>query len=730
MIKIMKISDNFRHHFFKEVLIPLIIVLLITFSAGFFTLHWAGVRTNNDETALQQQIVETTLSQALGDMLKQQRSLTQWQPLADRLAQDKPDLQWLNENVGAWLSTMFDHQLIYLLDASGHPVYLWENGRNVPAEQFGHVAFPVRAFMQSLQQQHSLKNGRHDIVGFALIDDGPAIVALGQISGNAADSGQYSMLSIRRMDSGWLASLAQRSLLRDLHFTNTLSREADSGFYPLTSFDGLAIGSLQWQAERPGSRMLHAITPVMLLVSLVIILICIVMMRRLWVSAMHLSDSLLQLGASEAQAQHLAFHDVLTGLPNRALVEERMSQALVRIARQKDKVALLLLDLDRFKTINDTYGHQAGDELIVQVAHRLNGLVRHIDTVGRLGGDEFVIIQKEITSSRDASELCQRIINAMSQPFLLLGNETWVGVSIGVVLAPDDATERMEMMRKADIALYEAKNQGRGKYRMFERSMDESLKTRQQIGADLRHALQTKRDLHVFYQPLMDISGQKVVALEALIRWQHPVHGRISPTELIPVAEDIGLITQLGEWVLREACRVARLWPDLSIAVNVSPLQFRSPGFVERIKAIVNKEQISPTHIELEITEGVLIEDEKTAKGIIDELREAGFRIALDDFGTGYSSLNYLSNFAVDKIKIDRSFTQSLGVTSNSSAIIESVVKLGHAMGLTVTAEGVETHGQMTALARAGCNQLQGYLFSEAVPKEQLDQLINQRHAS
>lgn len=730
MIKIMKISDNFRQQFIKEVLLPLIVVLFITFSAGIVTLYWASARTNNDEAIQQQHIIQTTMSQSLSDMLKQQRSLTQWQPLADRLAQGTHDLQWLNENVGAWLFTMFDHQIISLLDASGNPVYLWEDGRNVPVEQFGHIAFPVRPFQQSLLHAHSPNSGRRDRVGFALIDNAPAIVAIGQISGDAADSGQYSMLSIRRLDSAWLETLAQRSLLHGLNFTDSLTPVAGTGHYPLTALDGFPIGNLQWQADRPGSRMLKVMTPLVLLVSLVITLICILMIRRLWVSSVRLSDSLLQLGASEAQAQHLAFHDVLTGLPNRALVEERMTQALVRLSRQKDKVAVLLLDLDRFKIINDTFGHQAGDELIIEVAHRLNGLVRHIDTVGRLGGDEFVIIQKDITSTQEATALCQRILDVMSHPFTLLGNETWVGISIGVVLAPDDATERMEMMRKADIALYEAKNQGRGQYCLFERSMDESLKTRQQIGADLRHALQAKHGLNVYYQPLMDISGQKVVGLEALMRWQHPVHGMISPTEFIPIAEDIGLITPLGEWVLREACRVARLWPDLTLAVNVSPLQFRSLGFVDRIKAIVRKEQISPSHIELEITEGVLIDDEKAAKKIIDELREAGFRIALDDFGTGYSSLNYLSHFAVDKIKIDRSFTQSLGVTSNASAIIESVVKLGHAMGLIVTAEGVETSGQMTALARAGCNQLQGFLFSEAVPKEQISQFINQRHAS
>jgi EAL domain-containing protein (putative c-di-GMP-specific phosphodiesterase class I) len=234
----------------------------------------------------------------------------------------------------------------------------------------------------------------------------------------------------------------------------------------------------------------------------------------------------------------------------------------------------------------------------------------------------------------------------------------------------------------------------------------------------------------VFYQPLMDISGQKVVALEALMRWNHPVHGAISPSEFIPLAEEMGLIIQIGEWVLREACRVSLKWPDLTIAVNVSPLQFRAAGFVERFKAIVKQEKTLATRIELEVTEGVLIEDEKGAQETMKKLREAGFRIALDDFGTGYSSLNYLSHFSVDKIKIDRSFTQSLGVTENSMAIIESVVKLGQAMGLTVTAEGVETHGQMAALAEAGCNQLQGYLFSQAVSEEHIVELLAQRKAS
>jgi diguanylate cyclase (GGDEF)-like protein len=412
------------------------------------------------------------------------------------------------------------------------------------------------------------------------------------------------------------------------------------------------------------------------------------------------------------------------------MVEERLTQALGRLMRNGDKVALLLLDLDRFKLINDTYGHHAGDELIIEVGHRVSSLVGEKNTVGRLGGDEFVVILDAVNSPREIQTMCEQIIAALSRPFTLLGSDTWIGVSIGVAIAPEDAVDRSEMMRKADIALYEAKSQGRGQYRVFERAMDESVKTRQQIAGDLRLAMQSKKDLAVFYQPLMDISGQKVVALEALMRWNHPVHGAISPSEFIPLAEEMGLIIQIGEWVLREACRVSLKWPDLTIAVNVSPLQFRAPGFVERFKAIVKQEKTLATRIELEVTEGVLIEDEKGAQETMKKLREAGFRIALDDFGTGYSSLNYLSHFSVDKIKIDRSFTQSLGVTENSMAIIESVVKLGQAMGLTVTAEGVETHGQMAALAEAGCNQLQGYLFSQAVSEEHIVELLAQRKAS
>ena len=728
LIKNMKISDSFRSHFIREVLIPLILVLLITFLAASFTVWWATAKSNENAAAEQQQIIQTTLTQSLNEMIKQHRSLAMWQPLGRRLTRAPQDTIWLNQNVGSWLSTMFGHQLVYILNANNQPVYRWENGTNVPPAQFSHLQQPVMTLINKLNVPFSSRERHREGIDYALVDNRPAAVAVGTIEAENGQSAGFTLISVKYLDDQYLNALSERSLLRGLRYADGHPTNAGANFL-LKNNEGDPLGFISWQPYAPGTQMLHVIGPVALAVVLIISLICGVMIRRLWLSSLRLSQSLLQLSASEAQAQHLAFHDVLTGLPNRALVEDRLTHALGKLLHNDEQTALLLLDLDRFKLVNDTYGHHAGDDLIINVGHRLSELVRSTDTVGRLGGDEFVVIVEDIRSPRDVQLLCESIIESLARPFTLLGSETWIGVSIGVAMAPQDAVDRAEMMRKADIALYEAKSHGRGQYRVFERVMDESVKTRQQVAADLRIALQNKRELAVYYQPLMDISGQQVVGLEALMRWHHPVHGLISPNEFIPLAEEMGLIIQIGEWVLREACRVSLAWPDLSIAVNVSPLQFRAAGFVERIKAIVKQEKTLPSRIELEITEGVLIEDEKGAQEIMARLRQAGFRIALDDFGTGYSSLNYLSHFSVDKIKIDRSFTQSLGVTENSVAIIESVVRLGQAMGLTVTAEGVETDSQMAALAEAGCNQLQGFLFSQAVPEAHIADLLSHRKA-
>lgn len=721
MINSSKLSEDFRRNFMREVLLPLTAILILTFAGASFGLFWGTSLTNDEAKSQQRHMIEASFSQSLAEHLRQLRSLTRWGPLETQLDKQQIDVAWLDENIGSWLYEMFGHQLIVLLDEKNQIVQVWRNGLSVPDKRIGPG---IRQMLDQQVAQFSEHLDHRDMADFVRIGQRVAAMAMGEIVRYEQQPARYRLISLKFLDDGYLRGLAERSQLQNLHFTDGEPRRDDKARYLLVSQQGEQVGYISWTPSRPGAQMLRTIGPTTAFAVLVISLLCLYMVWRLWTSSLTLSQSMLKLGASEAQAQHLAFHDVLTGLPNRALVEDRLTQALALATRNEQRVALLLIDLDRFKSINDTYGHHAGDDLIIEVGHRLTSLLRSSDTVGRIGGDEFIIVMPEVEHIGQVQALSKRIIETLSQPYMLLGSEAWIGASIGLALAPTDGLDRQELMRKADIALYEAKNNGRGQYRQFERAMDESVRTRQTIAAELRSALHHYDGLAVWYQPLMDISGQQMVGLEALLRWEHPTRGTITPGEFISIAEETGLIIPLGEWVLRQACEVSQRFPQLVVAVNVSPVQFRATGFVQRMVEIVQEAGGDPQRLELEITEGVLIEDEREARAIIIALRDAGFRIALDDFGTGYSSLNYLSNFPVDKIKIDRSFTQSLGVAENSAAIVESVVKLGHAMGLTVTAEGVETNIQMSALADAGCNQLQGYLFSQAVPLEQIEKMM------
>ena len=717
MINTLKLSSDFRRSFLREVLVPLVAILLLTFVGAGAALFVGTSLTNTEARHQQQRMIEASFSQSLNEHLRQLHSLSRWGPFEQHLEEGNSS-RWLDENIGLWLYEMFGHQLILVLDQQNQIVRVWREGQPVSAPEDDPLIGEV------LQSPLVNDPARHDNADYARVTNRAAALAVGNIQRESNALPRFRLVSLKFLDDGYLAGLAERNQLQGLHFSDGTPQPGTGARYLLIAQAGEAVGYLNWIPSRPGAQMLRTIGPSTGLAVLAISLLCLYMVRRLWNSSVNLSQSMLRLGASEAQAQHLAFHDVLTGLPNRALVEDRLTQALALATRHDQRVALLLIDLDRFKTINDTHGHHAGDELIIAVAQRLSRIVRASDTVGRIGGDEFIVVMPDVDNIGQVHSLAQRIIDELSEPFTLFGSDVWSGASIGLALAPKDGVDRLELMRKADIALYEAKSGGRGTYRQFERAMDESVRTRQTIAADLRTALHTHQGLEVWYQPLMDIGGQQMVGIEALLRWHHPARGLIAPGEFIAIAEETGLIIPLGEWVLAEACVTQQRFPELLVAVNVSPVQFRSTGFVERVMAIVSQNGGDPKRLELEITEGVLIEDEREARAIIVELRDAGFRIALDDFGTGYSSLNYLSNFPVDKIKIDRSFTQSLGVAENSVAIVESVVKLGHAMGLMVTAEGVETPGQMSALADAGCNQLQGYLFSQAVPADQLAALM------
>ena len=465
--------------------------------------------------------------------------------------------------------------------------------------------------------------------------------------------------------------------------------------------------------DETGSRLelFSSIWPIALTSAVAVVLV----MSFLYRSIVDLVE---ELEAREATAQHQALHDQLTGLANRALLEDRLSQALTRYRRSGEQVALLMLDLDRFKQVNDTLGHNAGDKLVQEVGERLRSLLRETDTVARIGGDEFAIVQVSPKGEVDVRRLCERIIAVIREPFMIGEREARVGVSIGAVFATKEISEASELLRKADITMYRAKAAGRDCFRVFTEAMDADVQRRDQIESHLRSELRAGREVALHYQPIIGSRG-KVVGLEGLVRWAHPALGQIAPSELIPIAEECGVIDELGLLAFRDACRMGRSWPDLNVAVNLSPLQFRTPHLAAALRRIAEEEEVDPGQIELEITESLFIEHGSLCGQTMQEIRRDGFRIVLDDFGTGYSSLSCLRRFPVDKIKLDRSFID-VAARDQSVAIIRAAVTLGHAMELEVVAEGISCREEEQIALEAGCDALQGHLYAAAMPAAEI----------
>ncbi len=423
---------------------------------------------------------------------------------------------------------------------------------------------------------------------------------------------------------------------------------------------------------------------------------------------------------SEVMIEFMAHHDSLTELANRVLLNERLEQALGRIDGG-ELVAVHHLDLDQFKAVNDTFGHPAGDRLLKIVAERLRGLVRESDTIARMGGDEFVIVQAAIEDPAEATSLAQRVIKLLSEAYDIDGHQAVIGVSIGISVGPGDGSSPDQLLRNADLALYRAKGDGRGTFRFFEPAMDLQMQTRRIMEQDLRKALPAG-EFELHYQPVVNLASKEISGFEALIRWNHPTKGMISPAAFIPLAEEIGFIVPIGEWVIRQACATAAQWPEqLSVAVNISAIQFRNPGLMQVIVSALAASGLSPTRLEIEITETVLLHNKEATLATLHQLRAIGIRIAMDDFGTGYSSLTYLQSFPFDKIKIDRSFVKDITENSGSLNIVRAVAALANGMGMTATAEGVETQEQLDKIASEGCTEMQGFLFSRPLPASEIE---------
>jgi len=429
---------------------------------------------------------------------------------------------------------------------------------------------------------------------------------------------------------------------------------------------------------------------------------------------------------AEERLSHMARHDALTGLANRVLFQEKMELAVADLQRG-EQFAVLCLDIDHFKEANDTLGHAVGDALLRDIACRLRASVRDVDTVARIGGDEFAIVQVGIAGPDEPGALARKLLDVLTQPYQIEGNQIVIGASVGIARAPLDESVGALLLRLADIALYRAKSEGRRTYRYFEAEMDSALQTRRRLEIDLRRAL-AEQQFELYYQPINDARTRSVRSFEALLRWRHPARGVIAPAEFIPLAEETGLIVPLGEWVLGEACKAALIWPaDVRVSVNLSASQFTTGNLAETIRRTLADSGLPARRLELEITESVLLDGSKDNLATLHAMRALGVRIAMDDFGTGYSSLSYLRSFPFDKLKIDQSFVKNVD-QRDSREIVKAISGLGQTLGMVTTAEGVETEAQLALMIEYGCMEVQGYLFSLPVPASQIDGLLQKFH--
>jgi len=636
------------------------------------------------------------------------------------------DPAWTDQSVGLWLRNNFDHDDVFVFDGADKPVYSLV-GRALPQPSRLGAAMPDAAavldFMRgraaALQNAATLsKDG--DIAGGARTRTAvigrfrgrPAVIAaatIGPVAGTPTlrDDAAPVLMSVKFIDHNALDGIAAQLRLAHLRAIGKAPAPPGDFVYALDGPQGEPIARFAWTPKQPGAEIVHSVVPFIAVALAGFALLAAFVLR-------YMRRTAAAIAAGETRLRHLAMHDPLCGLPNRIYFSERLEAVIDEVRSGRAPAAVFYIDLDHFKDVNDTLGHHIGDELIRSVTLRLSHALRGDDLVARLGGDEFAVISAMGNDTSKVMALAQRLIAAICAPYAIGGHNIVIGASIGIAVIDKNCAGAADIMRYADMALYRAKNEGRNRACIYDAAMDADLSQRKLLEADLREAIENN-GLRLLYQPIVDKSGETLVGVEALCRWTHPVRGEIPPTEFIAIAEHSGLIIELGAWVLRRACIEGKAWPQLTVSVNVSPLQFRRTDFLGLVERTLDETEFDPSRLELELTESVLLGNADTAEAAMIRLKEFGVRIALDDFGTGYSSLHYLRRFPFDKLKIDRSFVRSIEKAADAAAIVHAVVSLGRGLGMKVTAEGVETADQQLFLRAAGVHSMQGFRFGKAV---------------
>jgi diguanylate cyclase len=637
------------------------------------------------------------------------------------------DQAWIQRRVGLWLKNFFDHDFVFVADAKGELVYALLGRTSVDPRWFnsilpelaptvdyvrGHAgASPERAIrITEFARAEQLTAARVALVQQFL--GRPAIVAAVLVvpTDGAVEAGERQtapiVLSVKFIDEEVLAEIANRLQLKNLRKVGAEGLSPDDHSVDLADDRNNMIARFAWTPKRPGAEIVQSVIPF-----IAVALAGFALLAGLIFGYMRRTTA--TIAASENSLRYLALHDPLCGLPNRNYFGERLQAVIKDVQRGGPSAAVFYIDLDHFKDVNDTLGHPVGDELIRNVTFRLSGTLRSEDLVARLGGDEFAVISSLGTDTTTLQSTANRIISALCAPYSISGHNIVIGASIGIATIDKRSDGgAADIMRYADMALYRAKNEGRNRACIYDAAMDADLSHRKLLEHDLRLAIE-QDSLTLQYQPIVNASGEKILGVEALCRWMHPERGAIEPAKFIPIAEHSGLIIELGEWVLRRACVEAKEWPDITVAVNVSPLQFRRLDFVDVVERILQQTDLDPNRLELELTESTLLGNVETAEIAMHRLKALGVKLALDDFGTGYSSLAYLRRFPFDKLKIDRSFVRSIERAPDAAAIVHAIVGLGRGLGMKVTAEGVETAEQQLFLRAAGVHCMQGYRFGK-----------------
>ncbi len=634
------------------------------------------------------------------------------------------DAKWVERRVGKWLQTYFDHDIVVVVDGSDKVEYA--RSRSAGDVDAAGLHKELAASIDLLRRHVVGPLSRAISVGAvpdlprpdgfaALIErfrDRPAIVAAVAVGSDSelayGNADAPIVIAVKYIDDGMLREIARQFHLAGLHEIADPAHLGDMQVTAITDPQGNPIMRLAWEPTKPGGLIMWRVLPFVVIAIAGFALLVGLVMR-------HMRHTTEAIAAGETQLRHLALHDPVCGLPNRIYFGERLETVIGKVRRGGASAAVFYIDLDHFKDVNDTLGHHIGDALILNVTQRLSRIMRGEDLVARLGGDEFAIITTCPSDSYSLQALAGRIIAAVCAPYTISGHDINIGASIGIAVIDRRAGDAGDILRYADMALYRAKNEGRNRACIYDAAMDADLSQRKLLESDLRHAIQTD-GLDSAYQPIVNASGEIMVGVEALARWTHPTAGVIPPSEFIPIAEHSGLIVELGEWMLRRACLDGRNWPGLTVAVNVSPLQFRRSDFVDVVERILKETDFDAKRLELELTESTLLGNLETAELSMLRLKAIGVRFALDDFGTGYSSLLYLRRFPFDKLKIDSSFVRSIETAPDAAAIVHAVVSLGRGLGMRVTAEGVETAEQHLFLRAAGVHSMQGYRFGRPGP--------------